>query len=109
MAKLTSVGLSLLVVLCMTLLSALTVANPTPTDSLVTTTGTKTVSAALMPRDGTAEHLPDNGDGPTPSGRHEPGGPYTYGNYCKTLSPVPEEISRLWGLNLFLRSNANVC
>lgn len=80
MAKLNSVSLSL-VVLCMALLSALVATNPTPTDLLDTTAVTKTASAALMPRGGTAENLPDNGDGPTPPGRHEPGGPYTYGDY----------------------------
>lgn len=100
MANFKSVGFSL-VMLCMALLLALAGTNPTPTDLLDTTAVTKTASAALMPRGGTAENLPDNGHGPTPPGRHEPGGPYNYGDYCKILSPVTEEMSRLWGFSTF--------
>ncbi|ROW08356.1 hypothetical protein VMCG_03243 [Cytospora schulzeri] len=81
MPGITTVNFGLFVVLCMTLLHTLTGANHTSTDSFDTTTPTKTASAALMPRGNTAENLPDNGKGPVPQGRHEPGGPYPYGDY----------------------------
>ncbi|KUI53629.1 hypothetical protein VP1G_01047 [Cytospora mali] len=88
MANITSVGLDLLVMLPMALFIALTGASVFPTYEITAATGcldntnvTATASAALMPRGGTAEHLPDNGDGPSPSGSHLSGGPYTYGDY----------------------------
>lgn len=82
-----------LVVLCLTLHSALTTASPTPADRLDRTTVTRTISAALMPRGGTAENLPDNGEGSTPSNDHESGGPYNYGDYCRLLFH-PEAVDR---------------
>ncbi|KAK7747405.1 hypothetical protein SLS53_001660 [Cytospora paraplurivora] len=87
MAKSASVGLDLCVMLVMTFYLALAGAstipigaNTTATDCLMTN-ATSTASAALMPRGGTAENLPDGGDGPSPGGSHMPGGPYTYGDY----------------------------
>lgn len=91
MAKSASVGLDLCVMLFLAFFLALTGATTISTDAntaatdCLTANVTSTVSAALMPRGGTAENLPDDGDGPSPGDSHMPGGPYSYGDYCESI------------------------